>query len=207
MSNWKASEEKAYKWFKANFDPNAKHIGGEDSTRGDIYSPLYNAYIEVKDITNGARCGQFTKSTIQDNPYASAIYSGANDPKTCRQFIQFHYTKKNVTHFIVVDNDKLSFHSFADFFKNYSFEVQQPYEKRSGTRQAPKKDISVLLDMDSEFFLGKDGKVYCPNPKRWGKYVSVNDTFDYFISKQSGELRKRSTTKNMTWHLLIKRSK
>ena len=59
----------------------------------------------------------------------------------------------------MVDNDKLSFHSFADFFKNYTFEVQKPYEKRSGTRQAPKKDISLLLDLDAEFFLDKDGKV------------------------------------------------
>ena len=203
MSNWKESEKKAYKWFKAHYDPNAEHMGGEDSTQGDIYSPLYDAYIEVKDITHGARCGQFTESTIKDNPFAQAIYSGSTDPKICRKFIQYHYNKKNVTHFIVVDNDKLSFHSFADFFKNYTFEVQKPYEKRSGTRQAPKKDISLLLDLDVEFFLDKDGKVYCYNKNRWGNYVTVIDTFDYFISKQNGELRKRSTTKNMTWHLLI----
>ena len=170
-------------------------------------NPLYDAYIEVKDITNGARCGQFTESTIKDNPFAQAIYDGTFTPTICRQFVQYHYTKKNVTHFIVVDGDELSFHSFNDFFAKYIFEVQNPYKKRSGTRQAPKKDISALLDIDAEFFLAEDGRVYCYNSNRWGKYVSVIDTFDYFISKTNkGELRKRSTTQNMTWHLLIKKS-
>ena len=202
---WKESEKRAYQWFKGNIDPKAENKGSADSTISDIYSPLYKSFIEVKDITNGARCGQFTESTIKDNPFAQAIYSGNADATLCRQFVQFHYNKKNVTHFIVIDGNNFSLYSFAEFFRTYNFEVQKPYEKRSGTRSAPKKDISLLLDFDAEFFLGEDNKVYCYNENRKGSYVSLIDTFDYFISKQTGELRKRSTTKNMTWHLLIKK--
>ena len=204
---WKESEKKAYQWFKTNIDPDADPIGASDSTVSDIYSPLYDAYIEVKDITNGARCGQFTESTIQDNPFAQAIYNGEYSPTTCRKFVQYHYNKKNVAYFIVVDGDDISLHSFMEFFATYTFEVQNPYKKRSGTGKALKKHISTLLDMDAEFFLAENGRVYCYNPKRWGEYVSVEKTDDYFISKDNkGELRKRGTTKNMTWHLLIKKS-
>ena len=204
--SWKESEEKAFIWFKSNYDPNAVHEGDADSTCGDIYSPLYNTYIEVKDITNGARCGQFTESTIKDNPYAQAIYSGSDDNLICRQFVQFHYTKKNVSHFIIINGNDLTFMTFGDFFKNYVFEVQKPYAKRSGTRSASQKDIQILLALNSSFYLEEDNKVYCKDNSLWGTYISVIDTFDYFISKTTGELRKRSVTKNMTWHLLVKES-
>jgi hypothetical protein len=51
MSNWKESEKKAYRWFKAHYDPNAEHMGGEDSTQGDIYSPLYVRIVDkLKEI-------------------------------------------------------------------------------------------------------------------------------------------------------------
>ena len=204
MSNWETAEALAYNWFKENIDSNAMSLGGQDSTVGDIYSPLYDAYIEVKDITNGARCGQFTESTIKDNPYASAIYSGEFTQDICSKFVQHHYAKKGVNYFIVINNQELSFYTFDEFFSAYTFEVQKPYEKRSGTRSAPKKDIPILLNTDSEFVLGADKKVYCNNKNRWGEYVSVINTFDYFIGKNAGELRKRSNTTNMTWHLLIK---
>ena len=205
MSNWKDSEIKAYEWFKENIDSDAIDCGREDSTVGDIYSPLYDAYVEVKDITNGARCGQFTESTIKDNPFAQAIYDNNFTSEICRQFVQYHYQKKNVAYFIIINGNNLSFFNFEEFFTKYTFEAQNPYKKRSGTRQAPKKDISTLLEMDTEFFLEEDGRVYCCNAERWGDYVSVADAFDYFISKTNkGELRKRSTTQNMTWHLLIK---
>lgn len=203
---WRESENKAYQWFKTTIDPNAEPVGKSDSTLSDIYSPLYKAYIEIKDITNGARCGQFTKSTMQNNPFAQAIYDGDYSPTTCRKFVQYHYNKKNVAYFIVVDGDDMSFYSFADFFANYTFEVQDPYLKRSGTRSAPKKAHSKLLDMDAEFFLAEDGKIYCYNHNRWRNYVSVYGDSDYIISKDTGELRVRGKTINMTWHLLIKKS-
>lgn len=204
---WKESEKKAYEWFKTNIDPNAEGTGGLDSTKPDIYSPLYDSYIEVKDIANGARCGQFTKSTIKDNPFAQAIYDGDYSPLICKEFVQYHYSKKNVSHFIVVNGDEMTFHSWEEFFNTYLFEIQNPYPKRSGTGAAPKKDIPLLLDLDKEFVLEENGKVYCHNPSRWNTYISVEDPFDYFISiVNKGELRKRGKTKNMTWHLVIKKS-
>lgn len=204
--SWQISEEKAYKWFKTNIDQNAEIIGGGNSTKADIYSPLYDAYVEVKDITNGARSGQFTESTIANNPFAQAIYNGKCDSLICRDFVKYHYNKKNVAYFIIIDNDEISFYSFEDFFNTYTFEIQTPYKKRSGTRQAPKKDITTLLQLDEDFYLADDDKVYCNNIEKWGNYVSLMNTFDYFISKNNGELRKRSTTQNLTWHLLIKKS-
>ena len=205
MENWKQSEERAYAWFKTYIDENAKLLGKENSTIGDIYSPKYSTYIEVKDITNGARCGQFTESTIKNNPFAQAIYDGNCGLEICEQFVRYHYTNKQVTHFIIINGDDLSFYSFDDFFLKYNFEVQNPYTKRSGTRSAPKKDISLLLASDINFYLADDGKVYCPDRDKWGTYVSINNLFDYFISKTNqGELRKRSSTMNLTWHLLIK---
>lgn len=205
--NWQKSEEKAFKWFQAHIDPDAMLIGGEDSTQADIYSHTLEAYIEIKDITCGARCGQFTESTIKDNPFAQAIYNGDYSPEICHQFIQYHYSKKNVTHFIVVDGDEISFHSLKDFLSNYIFQVQNPYQKRSGTRKVPKRDIAPLLKLNEDFVLGEDGYVYCRNTDLWGEYVSLETSFDYFISKKNnGELRKRSATQNMTWHLLVKKS-
>ena len=206
MKKWKESENKAFNWFRKNIDSIAEHRGGEDSSCGDIYSPKYNSFIEVKDITNGARCGQFTEGTIKNNPYAQAIYDGIKETNVLQDFISYHYSKKNVTHFIIIDNDDISFYTLKDFLKDFVFEVQAPYAKRSGTRSAPKKDINILLKADSDFFL-VDGVVYCKDKKRWNQYFSLINTFDYFISaKKNGELRKRSATKNMTWHLVIKRT-
>ena len=206
MSNWKISEKKAYQWFKDTIDANAVPLGGADSTKGDIYSPKYNSYIEVKDITRNARCGQFTESTIKDNPFATFIYDGSDDIEICKNFIKYHYEKKKVSYFIVVDGNKMNFYNVEEFLANHIFEVQCPYAKRSGTSQAPQKDIPALLNHDAEFFLANDNRVYCSNEKRRGEYVSIFDAFDYFISKiNNGELRKRSPTKNMTWHLIIKR--
>lgn len=204
--SWKDSEIKCFQWFKENIDNQAELYGAEDSTQPDIYSPLYESYIEVKDITNGARCGQFTESTIKNNPYASDIYSGLITPEICKQFVKFHYEQKNVSHFIIFNNNEISFFTLEDLFSNFIFEVQTPYAKRSGTRSAPKKDIPFLLNFDKSYIL-KDNKVYCTNNNYWGNYISLFNTFDYYIIKQNnGELRKRSNTQNLTWHLLIKKS-
>ena len=183
--SWMESENRAYQWFKDTIDSNAIAAGKSDSVLSDIYSPLYNAYIEIKDITNGARCGQFTEATIRNNPFAQAIYDGDYSPEICKKFIQYHYTQKNVTHFIIINGNDMSFHSFDEFFTKYLFEVQNPYQKRSGTRQAPKKDIPILLNMDDDFTLEEDGRVYCKNSKRWGEYISAVELFDYFISKSN----------------------
>lgn len=158
MNNWKHSENKAYEWFKKNIDSYAIHKGEENSYCGDIYSPLYNSYIEVKDINNGARCGQFTEFTIKNNPFAQALFEGKTDLLTCQQFIQHHYINKNVTHFIIIDNGQINFYSLDEFLEKYNFELQNPYAKRSGTRKAPKKDIELLLKADRDFVLNEDGR-------------------------------------------------
>ena len=205
MRKWEMSEELAYEWFKSTIDANAVLCGKENSYVGDIYSPLYNSYIEVKDITNKARCGQFTESVIARNPHAQAIYNGDYSPETCKEFIRYHYNNKGISHFVVINNNIISFHTLEEFLNSYIFEVQQPYAKRSGTSKAPKKDIPILLSMDKEFILKEDGYVYCTNEERYGDYFTMITPFDYFISaKNHGELRKRATTKNLTWHLVIR---
>lgn len=203
QQNWKLAEDSAYDWFQANIDPNAVQCGGENANTPDIYSPLYGSYVEVKDITNGARCGQFTEGTITNNPFSSDIYNGNYSAETCCNFVKYHYSQKNVTHFIIIDGDSLTLYDFDTFFENYTFDLQAPYRKRSGTRQAPKKDIPHLLKINTNFVLSENGRVYCTDPNRWGTYL-ITPMGDYFISKNNqGELRKQSNTFNMTWHLLI----
>lgn len=203
--NWKKSEERAYEWFKENIDVNAIKEKAADSTVADIYSPLLSAYVEVKDISNGARCGQFTESTMKDNPHSELIYNGDFSEETSIGFAKYHYEKKGVKHFIVVENGSISFYNGEDFFNTYKISVQTPYKKRSGTRSAPKKDIPLLLEFSSNFVLNdEDGRVYCTDPSQYGKYISLHDFSDYFISKtKDGEVRKRSSTNNMTWHILV----
>lgn len=203
MMNWEKSEKKAFEWFKNNYDNDAVYQGHNNSTISDIYSPLYNCYIEVKDITNGARCGQFTKSTISNNPYAEAIYLGKNDEETCINFVKEHYRAKRVEAFIVINNNNISLVVFDDFFNNYTFKIQKPYCKRSGTSSAPIKDKETLLKFNTAFYQ-ENNKVFCSDQNLFGTYCSVFNPFDYFISKTTGELRKRSNTNNMTWHIVIK---
>lgn len=203
MMNWEKSEKKAFEWFKNSYDNDAIYQGRNDSTISDIYSPLYNYYIEVKDITNGARCGQFTKSTIDNNPYAKAIYSGKNDEETCINFVIEHYKAKQVGAFIIVNNNNISLVPLCDLFNNYTFEIQEPYHKRSGTSSAPAKDRETLLKFNTAFYQ-KDNKIFCSDQSLFGTYCSVFNSEDYFISKTTGELRKRSNTNNMTWHIVIK---
>lgn len=206
QQSWKASENSAYEWFKKNIDPNATQYGGENANVPDIYSPLYESFVEVKDITNGARCGQFTEGTISNNPFASAIYNGNCSADICCNFVKYHYSQKNVSHFIIIDNDYLTLYDFDTFFASHIFSLQAPYCKRSGTRQAPKKDIPYLLNENASFVLSDNGRVYCTDTSQWGTYL-ITPMGDYFISKTNqGELRKQSNTFNMTWHLLISKA-
>jgi hypothetical protein len=200
------AEEKAYHWFKENHDENSIWYGGSNSKVIDIWSEKYG-WVEAKDITNGARCGQFTESTLKNNPYSNNIYLQKYTNDDIINFIKYHYKKKEVNYFIVSYYDKFYFHGFEDFFNSYDFDLQQPYEKRSGTRSAPIKDREDLLKLNSNFFLGSNNKVYCNDKNLFGEYISLNSFLDYFISKKDGELRKRSNTKNLTWHMLIIKNK
>ena len=53
-------------FFKQEYDDAAVLYGGYNANQSDVYSPRFNSFIEIKDLTNGARCGQFTDSTIDN---------------------------------------------------------------------------------------------------------------------------------------------
>lgn len=62
--NWEITEVKALDFIKTSFDPAAYLVGGANSTKSDIFSPKYDCYIEVKDLSQGdVRLGQYTDST------------------------------------------------------------------------------------------------------------------------------------------------
>lgn len=189
--SWKEIEQKSFEWFKSNYDPNATAQGQEDSIHSDIYSPKFSCYIEVKDLPS--RCGQFTESTIGNNPFAEAIKNG--DTSKCQDFVRFHYKTKQVKYFIV----DYHLYSMEDFLSTFNFSIQKPYNKRSGTRSAPKKDFPILIEQG---FIQRNNKIYCNDHSRWGTYLPNS----YFISKTTGELRKQSSTNNTTWHILIERT-
>lgn len=88
------SEDIAYKYFVEKYDNNAKLYGGMDSTVSDIYSFKYG-WIEVKDLTHGARAGQFTDSTINENPYSKKLLKD-NKEENCKNFVRYHYTQKKL---------------------------------------------------------------------------------------------------------------
>lgn len=188
--SWKETEQKSFEWFKTTYDINAVAQGQEDSTHSDIYSPKFSCYIEIKDLPS--RCGQFTESTICNNPFAEAIKAG--DSSKCKDFVRFHYKSKQVKYFIV----NYHLYSMDEFLSTFNFSIQKPYNKRSETRSAPKKDWANLLEQD---FIQKNNKIYCSDFSKWGTYLPNN----YFISKTTGELRKQSSTNNITWHILIER--
>lgn len=199
--SWKESESLAFDWFKNNYDNEAILKGEENSNYSDIFSPKFNSYIEVKDLTDGARAGQFTESTIKNNPFSEKIYRDEYTNNDIIEFIKYHYQKKNVSHFIVIYNNEIQMYNWDDFFNTFVFELQKPYKKRSGTRSAPKKDFNDLL-LNPDFYQEND-KIYCRNASYKGQYYSLKNPFDYFISKTNGELRKRSNTNNLTWHMII----
>lgn len=188
---WKEVEQKSYEWFKINYDSLAILQGQENSTVADIYSPKFSCYIEVKDLPS--RCGQFTESTLYLNPFATAI--AANDSSKCKDFVRFHYQAKQVQYFII----DYHLYSLEEFLSTFKFSIQKPYNKRSGTRTAPKKDWPYLL---SQGYFERNDKIYCDNQAQWGTYPLQN----YYINKTTGELRKQSSTNNLTWHILVERN-
>lgn len=203
--NYIENEQKAFEWFKQNFDPAAELHGGYDSTEADIYSPKMFGYIEVKMIDNkhSARCGQFTINTRFDNPAATAILNGNTSQDKLQEFVSYHYRTKKVVGFIIgIDEQSYCYLTFDDFLKTAFFSVQS-YCKRSGTRPCPIKDQDALLGL-YEDFIRQDKRLYCPKKERWGEYFFYNNE-EFFISlKNQGEIRKCSNTKNMTYHIEVK---
>ena len=200
------NEQKAYMWFCANYDPNATLEGGYDSTVSDIYSPKLEGYVEIKMInkSTSARCGQFTAGTMGTNPFAVLIYNEVELDKNLRNFVQYHYASKGVKYFIVgIDEEEYQLLSMEDFLDAAVFSFPKPYEKKSGTSHCPKKYQEKLLRDNSDFEI-RDGYVYCVNPIRWKTYIFSDGVKFYIGDKTGGEVRKCSTTNNLTYHIEVK---
>ena len=203
--NYLDNEKCAYEWFKHNHDSSAVLAGGYNANESDIYSPKYEGYIEIKMLmgTKGARCGQFTMSTIENNPYAILILNGDASQETLANFVKHHYEEKQVKYFIVGDVEEgYRLLTMEDFIKISIFSIQS-YAKRSGTSSCPKKYQDILLKENTSFYL--DGKkIFCRDDSKWGEYL-FSQRQEFFISEKcNGEVRKCSNTKNLTYHIEVR---
>ena len=207
---WQISEEKAYKWFKKNYDPNAIQLGGYDCTVSDIQSPLYGL-IEVKEIV--AQCGQFVQSTINQNPISKIIAAKAVEdvtPDECRAWCRYHYIQRGVKYVIIVDGDNFELYPINDFFDKWNFAVTYR-NKSSGSNALTKrywdqipKTLKVVDALNSR---GTKCK-FCPDRTLWGsnrKYPIIFPVKFYDGSIRRAGINSKgivsvlSETKNPTW--------
>lgn len=87
-------EKEAFDWFRNHYDANAKLQGGSNCHISDIFSPLYNCFIEVKYLDgNTARCGQFTENSIGNNPYSEKLLNYPSS-ENLKNFVKYHYNQK-----------------------------------------------------------------------------------------------------------------
>jgi len=198
MNNtWIDSELTAYKWFKTNYDSNAILYGGTDSTKSDIYSPLLNEYIEVKQLCPSARCGQFTATTANYD-ICKEVMNNIQTEENAKEFVRLYYKNKNVNKFLIVSLDKIVLEDLDTFLNNHSFKWQS-YAKKSGTSSTSKKYYPILSkNLPIEI---KNNKIYITNNSLVGKYFWF-DNQEFYISKNKntyGEIRQCSKTKNITW--------
>ena len=201
MCNYLINEQQAYAWFKENHDPAAEYKGGYDSTVSDIYSPKYGGYIEIKlmDKNLEARCGQFTNNTLGSNPYATSIISDGADQSTLKNFVAYHYSKKQVVRFIVGSNENYRLLTNDEFIDQTYF-YMDIYAKKSGTKSCPKKYQQSILNMSEEYLM-MNGKVYCLNKDRWGEYFYVSDNKFFISQRNNGEVRKCDIAHSTTFHI------
>ena len=200
------NEQMAHKWFCNNYDAEAKLEGGYDSTISDIYSPKFDCYVEVKmiNVSTSARCGQFTEGTINSNPFAILLYNGIDIDTNLRNFVQYHYSTKGVKYFIVgIGEEEYRLLTLEEFLSLSNFSLPKPYRKKSGTSHCPKKYQEKILQIDDDFQI-RDGYVYCMNPSKWKTYIFLDDAKFYISDKADGEVRKCSTTNNLTYHIEVK---
>lgn len=200
LDNGERAEKIAYN-FILNLDKEAILYGGMDSTKSDIYSPIYG-WIEVKDLTTGARCGQFTESTKHLNSFSSKLIDNPTE-ENCKCFVREHYTNKKVTHICVVIGNEIKLITLEEFLEHFLFSLQS-YGKGSGTRSCPKKDFKAILE-SSPLFYEKEGKIYCSDLTLYKTYFHLGD--DKFYIGKNNEVRKCSKTKNQTWLVEVKNVK
>ena len=152
--------------------------------------------------TASARCGQFTEGTIDKNPYAIHLINEKNLNDNLINFVRYHYGQKDVGYFIVGTEGNYTLMSLAAFLENAEFTLAKPYHKKSGTSPCPKKYFDTLAAMDD--FAIIDGRMFCNNTNRFGEYF-YHEGVKFFISvKSNGEVRKCSTTNNLTYHIEVK---
>ena len=198
---WTESEQEAYLWFKNNYDAKAILYGNTDSTKSDIYSPLFNEYIEIKQLCPSARCGQFT-STTANYDLCKEVMNDKWTEENAKEFVRLHYNNKNVSNFLIVSENKISFEHIDDFLNNYHFKWQS-YAKKSGTSSVSKKYYSLVLNnVPSEI---KNNRLYVTDNSLIGKYFWF-DGIEFYVSKTKstyGEIRQCSKTKNKTWLVVV----
>lgn len=194
--NWEITEVKALDFIKTSFDPAAYLVGGADSTKSDIFSPKYDCYIEVKDLSQGdVRLGQYTDSTKhQIQPYLD---------KGLDVFVDYWYSQKNVEYFCLYTSAGFLLLSKQDFIYRFKddFYLQTPYKKRSGSRKLTK---SLFCELRQKFNLSEqDGRVYCFDLKPH-TYFDFNG-YHLFVNRNN-EIRIISNTCNMTYHICLQGS-
>lgn len=203
---WEETEQRGFVFFKQKYDNTAIFYGGCNANQSDIYSPKFNSFIEIKDLTKGARCGQFTDSTI-DNIFAQKIKDSIicgikTNIDDIKGFIESHYQKKQVKYFLCYFNNSFHLYTIKEFCNNFTFSIQY-YYKKSGTRKVPKKDFDNVLNYSKYFYRTENDKIYCLNNNMNGEKFYIKED-EFFISKKTGEVRKCSKTKNITYLIEVK---
>lgn len=193
---WEITEVKALNFIKTTFDSAAYLVGGTDSTKSDIFSPKYDCYIEVKDLSRGdVRLGQYTDSTKhQIQPYLD---------KGLDAFVDYWYSQKNVEYFCLYTNTGFLLLSKQEFLRRFkdNFYLQTPYKKRSGSRKLTK---SLSCGLRQKLNLSEqDGRTYCFDLKPHA-YFNFNG-YRLFVN-QNNEIRIISNTCNTTYHVCLRGS-
>lgn len=195
---WQESEAIAYNFYKNNYDPQAIYEGKSDSTIPDIYSPKIKGYVEVKKAES-FQCGQFTKSTIKNNPLSELFLEGE---VSAESWVKEHYRQKNVKLFILVfENNDLQIFDFNTFFSKVNISLEDRNFKGSGSSPCPKKDINKLKQAGYDVYLGRDNFVHYNNQPFLSKIFIGGYRYQFGKKNYKSEylVRKLSNTKNQTW--------
>lgn len=200
MDAWEKIELDGLKYIHEFVDKDAIHIGGSDSTQSDIL--LSNgSFVEIKKIPALA-FGQFTESTVGENPYSKQILdifiNDNNNPSLGvlgKEWVKYHYQKKNVSHFLLETNGVFQFITLEDFINNHNFYCSGR-AKASGSQPCPKGKYAQVSSMIETTII--NGRLFSNDKNLFGTYFNL-DNDKYFISKKNnGEIRKCSKIANFT---------
>ena len=198
---WQEAEQYGFDWFKQHYDPNAILLGGSDSTHSDIQSALYGM-IEIK--KSKAQCGQFTRSTADDNPLSRIIMAKARENVTCedaRAWCRYHYLQLGVKYVLIIyPNKTIKFMSMNDFFDNWKFKLESRKTKESGSNPAPIYSRKIFSEVWGPIII--DGKKSFVNKNHIGKTMTIINTkgdIRTLLVNEKCEVRILSEIKNETW--------